>query len=173
MAANHPGTGNPNEPPHDEVDQLTSRRVVGSYGSYVEAQRAVDYLSDERFPVEYVAIVGEGLRYVERVTGRRGMGRAALQGAASGAIIGALIGFLFGVFSIVEPLVSGLILALWGLVFGTILGAVMGGIGHALTGGRRDFSSVNALEAERYDVVVDTAHAEQAQQLLGRMPTKR
>ena len=48
-----------------------SRRVVvASYESYPEAQRAVDYLSDRRFPVERVAIVADDLRFVEQVTGR-------------------------------------------------------------------------------------------------------
>ena len=36
------------------------QRVVASYGNYAEAQRAVDYLSDNSFPVEKVTIVGRG-----------------------------------------------------------------------------------------------------------------
>src|SRR5271155_5086837 len=43
---------------------------VGSYPTYAEAQRAVDYLSDQQFPVEQVTIVGVDLMQVERVTGR-------------------------------------------------------------------------------------------------------
>jgi hypothetical protein len=34
------------------------RRVVASYSSYRDAERAVDFLSDRRFPVQRVAIVG-------------------------------------------------------------------------------------------------------------------
>ena len=48
----------------------TLRRLVGSYERYDDAQRAVDTLSDRRFPVERVTIVGSDLRLVERVTGR-------------------------------------------------------------------------------------------------------
>ena len=174
MAAHDPGSDHRELSPDDiSVDRSAGRRVIGSYSTYAEAQRAVDYLSDERFPVEHVSIVGEGLRYVERVTGRRGIAKAAAQGAGSGAVIGALIGFLFGVFSIVDPLTSGLILAFWGLVFGAVLGAILGAIGHAMTGGRRDFSSVNAFEAQRYEVVVDARYAEDAQQLFERMPAGR
>jgi hypothetical protein len=44
--------------------------TVASYGSYEEAQAAVDRLSDERFPLENLDIVGSRLRSVERVTGR-------------------------------------------------------------------------------------------------------
>ena len=55
-----------------------SRQTVASYDTYAEAQRAVDYLSDEKFSVEHVAIVAEGLRFVEQVTGRLNWGRALL-----------------------------------------------------------------------------------------------
>jgi len=89
------------------------RRVVDSYGSYAEAQRAVDYLSDEGFPVERISIVGEDLRFVEQVTGRIGYGQAALQGAGSGAVIGAFFGFFLGLLSLIDPLVSALVVALY------------------------------------------------------------
>ncbi len=59
--------------------------TIGRYGTYSEAQRAVDFLSDEHFPVQNVTIVGTGLQMVERVTGRLTYGRAAGAGAASGA----------------------------------------------------------------------------------------
>ena len=39
---------------------------IGSYPTYVEAQRAVDYLSDQQFPVQQVTIVGVDLMQVER-----------------------------------------------------------------------------------------------------------
>ena len=35
---------------------------VGSYEGYEQAQAAVDYLSDEEFPVENVTIIGTDLR---------------------------------------------------------------------------------------------------------------
>ncbi|MDP8950798.1 MAG: glycine zipper family protein [Actinomycetota bacterium] len=149
------------------------RRVVDSYGSYAEAQRAVDYLSDEGFPVERVSIVGEDLRFVEQVTGRVGYGQAALQGATSGAVIGAFFGFFLGLLSLIDPLVSALVVALYGLIFGAILGAILGLIAHALSGGQRDFSSVGGMEAGRYNVMADEEVAEEASRLLaqhGREP---
>jgi uncharacterized protein YqgC (DUF456 family) len=88
--------------------------VIASYGSYAEDQRAVDYLSGEGFPVEWVAIVAENLRFVEQVTGRKGYGQAALQGASSGALIGTFFGLFLGLFSLVDPLVSALVLVLYG-----------------------------------------------------------
>ena len=42
---------------------------IGSYPTYAEAQRAVDHLSDQEFPVQQVTIVGVDLMQVERVTG--------------------------------------------------------------------------------------------------------
>jgi heat induced stress protein YflT len=140
--------------------------VLGSYATYEEAERAVDYLADKGFPVERTAISGRGLSSYEQVTGRLTTGRAALQGALSGAVIGALLGWLFGVFSWVSPLISGLLLALYGLVIGAVLGAVFGALGHAMLGGRRDFSSVPGVRAEAYEVLVDAEFAAQAAQLL-------
>ena len=146
------------------------RRVaVASYDSYAEAQRAVDHLSDERFPVERVSIVAEDLRFVEQVTGRRGYGQAVLGGAASGAVVGAFFGFFLGLLSIFDPVVSALILALYGLIFGVILGAILGLVSHALTGGQRDFSSVAGMEAGRYNVMADDEVAEEASRLLAEL----
>jgi hypothetical protein len=152
---------NPDEGPAD-AGQL----AVGSYESYAEAERAVDYLSDQGFPVEHTAIVGRGLRSVERVTGRLTMWGAAGQSAVSGAVLGALFGWIFGLFDWVNPLIGGLLLALYGALFGAIVGALIGLIAHAVTGGRRDFSSVAGIEAERYDLFVDAEHAAQAGDLL-------
>lgn len=148
------------------------RRAVASYGNYQEAQRAVDYLSDQKFPVERVAIVGEGLRLVEQVTGRLDIGRAALSGAGSGAITGAVIGFIFGLFNWITPIISGLALALAGLILGAIIGLIFGLIAYALSGGRRDFTSVSGMQAERYNVTVDEEVAAEADRLLAGLPVR-
>ena len=155
--------------PHHPTTRRTARRVIASYDSYAEAQRTVDHLSDEGFPVERVSIVAEDLRFVEQVTGRRGYGQAALEGAGSGAVIGAFFGFFLGLFSLIDPLVSALLVALYGLVFGAIVGAIMGLVFHALSGGRRDFSSVGGIEAGRYDVMVDEEVAEEASRLIAEL----
>jgi len=106
------------------------------------------------------------LRFEERITGRKGYGRAALEGLGAGALPGALIGFVFGLFSLIDPLVSGLLLAFYGLSFGAVLGAIIGLISHTLSGGRRDFSSVGSMRADSYDVVTDDEVAEEASRLL-------
>jgi hypothetical protein len=140
--------------PEDAVRPTVS---VATYTDYASAQRAVDYLSDNEFPVEHTAIVGTDLRLVENVLGRLTIWRAALAGAASGAWFGLFIGLLFGLFSTSSWV--GVILA--GLLIGAFWGAVFGGVAHALTGGRRDFTSASSLQASQYAIMVDAAHSDQ------------
>lgn len=134
----------------------TARHEVQSYRDYADAQRAVDALADRQFPVERLTIVAEGLRFVETITGRRGYGEAAFGGLTSGGLIGALFGFIFGLFSLVDPLVSGVALAVYGLLFGAAIGLVLGLISHWLSAGRRDFSSVGSVQADRYAVLAES-----------------
>ena len=84
----------------------------------------------------------------------------------SGAVLGALFGWLFGLFDWVNPLIAGLLLALYGAIFGAVLGGLLGLLAHAMTGGRRDFSSVAGMRADSYDVLVDAEVADGAAQLL-------
>jgi hypothetical protein len=96
--------------------------TIATYPDYLSAQRAVDFLSDNDFPVAQTAIVGTDLRLVEQVPGR---------------------------------------LTIWGAVFGAVA--------HAMTGGRRDFTSRSSLAAGQYAITVDAEVADQARQLLTRM----
>jgi hypothetical protein len=146
-----------------------ARRVVASYPSYQEAERAVDYLSDNDFPVDRVSIVGRDLEYVEQVAGRMTYARAALNGALSGALVGLLVGWLFAVFNWFDAVIGWGWLILDGLWFGALVGALFGLLAHALTGGRRDFASVGAIRANRYELLVDEPVASQAEQLMNRM----
>ena len=149
--------------------QVLARRTVASYRSYADAVRAIDYLSDRKFPVHRTAIVGEGITFVEQVTGRMGYGHAALNGAVSAAVTGALFGFIFGLFDWITPVLSSLTLALYGLMYGAIVGAVFGLLVHAMSGGRRDFTSASGIRAERYCVGVDQEVANEAAQILQSM----
>ncbi|KXK58959.1 hypothetical protein AWW66_26825 [Micromonospora rosaria] len=139
--------------------------TIGTYPDYPSAQRLVDFLADNRFPVEHTAIVGTNLTLVETVLGRLTTARAALLGAGTGAWFGLFIGLLFGIFTVGNWL--AVILA--GLVIGAIWGAVFGAIAHAMSGGRRDFTSASSLRAAQYAVTVDAQVADQARQLLGRL----
>jgi hypothetical protein len=139
---------------------------VGSYDSYEQAQAAVDYLSDEKFAVENVTIIGSDLRMVEKVLGRLTWGRAIGAGAASGAWWGLFVGLLLGIFAPDGSSWVGSLLT--GLVIGLVFGAVFGAMGYAATRGRRDFTSTSQIVAGRYDVMCNPAHAEDARALLAR-----
>ena len=146
--------------------------VVASYSLYADATRAVEFLADQRFPVEHVAIVAGGLRFVERVTGRIGYAGAALRGVASGAMTGAFIGFVLGLFSVVAPLRSALGLLVWGLALGAVFGAVTAALWHALTGAR-ELESHAGFQADHFDVVATPAMADRARGILARFPAPR
>jgi hypothetical protein len=139
---------------------------VGSYDGYEQAQAAVDFLSDEQFPVENVTIIGSDLRMVEKVTGRLTRGRAIAAGAAGGAWWGLFVGLLLGIFSTSGAGWVGSLLL--GLAIGLVFGAIFGGTGYAATRGRRDFTSTSQIVAGRYDVLCDPAHAEDARARLAR-----
>jgi hypothetical protein len=144
------------------------RRVVASFDSYADAERAVDHLADDKFPVEHVTIVGRDLSLVEQVVGRMTYARAALQAALSGALVGLLIGWLFALFDWFDPVVARGWLILDGLWFGALVGALYGLLAHAMTGGRRDFASIGTMQAARYDILVDEDVADEASRLLAR-----
>ncbi len=143
-----------------------AREVVASFTAYADAVRAVDTLSDRGFPVERARIVAHDLRFVEQVTGRETTGRAMARAALSGLVFGALFGLLFGMLAWRDPVASGLILASYGALLGALVGAIVGAVGHRAAGGRRDFSSVGAMHAGGYDVMVDQSHCEEARRIL-------
>jgi hypothetical protein len=143
----------------------TTRRVIGSYPTYPEAQRVVERLADAKFPVEHVSIIGNDVRITEKVLGRLTVGRAALAGVATGVWVGLFIGVVFWIVSPWAPEAF-----LWGVLLGAIFGAAWGIAAHLVTRGTRDFASVSRLEAATYDVVVDESHYADAMRLLGSAP---
>jgi len=145
--------------------------VVRECGTYEEAQRAVDYLSDHEFEVSGIQIVGRDVQLVETVTGRMSYGRAAAGGMVAGAWFGLLIGMLLGLFANPDQNPSWISLLLLGLLWGAMFGIVYGLIAHAVTRGRRDFSSRSKLQAARYDVLCPAGVAARARQMLAEMPT--
>ena len=141
---------------------------VGSYDSYEQAQAAVDYLSDEKFAVENVTIIGTDLRMIETVTGRLSMGpggRARARPAAPGS--GLFVGLLLGIFA-----------ADGGAWLGSVLdrarrsawcsARVFGAVGYAASRGKRDFTSTSKIVAGRYDVMCAPPQAEQAREIVAR-----
>ncbi|QUB98203.1 general stress protein [Cellulosimicrobium cellulans] len=137
---------------------------VASYATYLEAQKAVDFLSDNKFAVELVTIVGTDLKMVERVTGRLTYGRVAIAGAASGAWFGLFVGLLLFMFSGQ----GGFVLTAVGI--GAGFGLLFSVLSYALTQGKRDFTSQSQIVASSYGILCAPERAGEARQLLGRMP---
>ena len=134
---------------------------VGSYPTYAEAQRAVDYLSEQDFPVHQMTIVGVDLMQVERVVGRLTWGKVLGGGALYGVWMGLFFGLLLGLFQEdwIGPLITGVVV---GAVFGLILAAVP----YGMQNGKRDFASTTEIVAGRYDVLCNPRNAEKARDLL-------
>lgn len=140
---------------------------LGTFQRYEEAQELVDRLSDAGFEVRRTAIVAEGLRLYEQVTGRLNWLRASGRGAVQGLVVGLFIAWLFAVFSLVAPAMGFLNVLLWGAGIGLVIGAILGLLSYAATGGRRDFTSVSGVQAATYTVLVEADFADQARQILG------
>lgn len=138
-------------------------RPIASYRDYLQAQRAVDYLSDEKFPVQHVSIVGTDLKMVERVTGRLTYGRVAVAGLFTGAYFGGFVGLLLGLFGESERFGATL---LFGVLIGAGFGIIFGVISFAATGGRRDFTSTSQIVAGEYAVWCADEHAGDATRVL-------
>ncbi|MET4225945.1 general stress protein [Oerskovia enterophila] len=152
----------PNSAP--KVPTPPSGEQIASYATYLEAQKAVDYLSDNKFAVEYVTIVGTDLRMVERVMGRLTYGRVALAGLASGAWFGLFVGLLLYMFNSG----GGLMLAAIGL--GAGFGLLFSVLSYSLTGGKRDFTSSSQIVASSYSLLCLAERAGDARRLLSQMP---
>ncbi len=142
---------------------------IAAFETYAEAQRAVDFLADSEFPVQKVTIVGTDLKMVERITGRRTYATAALQGAASGMWLGLFLGLMFMLLSPGADLVR---IFLPAVLIGAGFGMLWGVVGHALTGGRRDFSSTSQVMASRFAVLCLSESAAEARNLLATMPAE-
>lgn len=136
------------------------------YDNYADAQRAVDFLSDNDFPVENCMIVGTDLKEIERITGRLTAGRVALAGALSGLWLGLFVGLIFAMFG--EGSIPAMVLST--TVFGAVFGVVWTLVGYAATRGSRDFSSVKSVVATKYEVLVEHKHRAAAQEILAKLP---
>ncbi|MBD8078249.1 general stress protein [Cellulosimicrobium arenosum] len=137
---------------------------IASYATYLEAQKAVDYLSDSKFAVELVTIVGADLKMVERVMGRLTYGRVALAGALSGAWFGLFVGLLLYIFS------AGGAVVLTAIAIGAGFGLLFSVLSYALTQGRRDFTSSSQIVASSYAILCASERAGEARQLLSQLP---
>lgn len=150
--------------------ELNFPQSVGIYHTYADAQKAVDYLSDEKFEVQNLAIVGTELKSVERVLGRKTWANVIRQGAMSGISTGLLVGLVMMIFG--NP-ANYLIMLLVALAIGVGLGIAFAAGSYAMSGGNRDFTSVTQTVATKYEVLCEHKVAAQAREMLQKMPGAR
>ena len=141
------------------VFELQFPQSVGIYGSYADAQKAVDFLADQKFEVQNLAIVGTDLKSVERVLGRRNWGTVITQGMQSGVSTGLLVGLVVLIFT---SRLSILFLLLVAVSICVSLGIGFSAAAYAMSRGRRDFTSVTQTIATKYEVLCEHKVAAQA-----------
>ena len=150
----------------EESRSVPKGDTVGSYTSYLDAQKAVDYLADQQFPVQHVSIVGNDLKMVERVTGRLSYPRVALSGALSGMWFGLFVGVMLSFFTPAGGPFSIVTSVLMGAAFFMLFGIVT----YAAQRGKRDFTSTSQVVATNYDVIVALEASHEARRLLHQLP---
>ncbi len=150
--------------------ELEFPQSVGIFNSYADAQKAVDYLADEKFAVQNLAIVGTELKSVERVLGRRSWRTVLSSGVSSGVSTGLIVGIIMLIFT--RP-ASVLVLILSCLALGVAIGLAFAAAGYAMTRGKRDFTSVTQTVATKYEVLCEHKVAAQAREMLLQLPGAR
>ncbi|WP_259363173.1 general stress protein [Microbacterium esteraromaticum] len=137
--------------------------VIASTKDYEAAQKIVSKLIAGEVPARDIAIVGEGVRTVERVTGKLGYAAAARSGATNGVLIGLLLSaiMLFGTPDAPISLFLGF------LLIGVALGMIMSLVTYSIVRRRRDFASMMQMLADHYEVRVQPASLVKARGVVG------
>ncbi|WP_239526288.1 general stress protein [Microbacterium sp. B35-30] len=138
-------------------------QAVASFPTYEAAQKAVSSLIAADIPARDIAIVGQGLRSIERITGRLGYASAA----RSGAVNGLLLGLLFSAILVIgSPSVP--IQAFVGVLFvGIAIGMLLSIVTYSFVRRRRDYASVMQVVADHYEITVTDKSMYRARQVLG------
>lgn len=154
------------------IFELEFPKSVQVFDTYAEAQQAVDFLADQKFEVKNLCIVGTNLKSVERVLGRKSWGTVVANSAMSGVGTGLLLGFILLLFvpSVVQ---GGLVLLLVAVLMAVVISIIFGVIGYAMSGGRRDFTSVTQTIATQYELLCEHKLVQQAKELLATRPGAR
>ena len=147
--------------------QLEFPQSLAVYDDYAAAQKAVDFLADNKFPVEQCMIVGTDLKRIERITGRLTTARVAARRRALRCLARPVRRADLRVLHRGARLV---IVVSDGRSSARVFGLIWALVGYAATRGQRDFSSVTQVVATRYEVLVEHKVAAQARELLAQLP---
>ncbi len=149
---------------------LPRGELLGRYNTYLDAQKVVDYLADNDFPVANLTIVGNDLKSVERVTAKLSYPKVAAAGAAQGAMFGVFVGLVLTIFS---PGSNALAQILSSVGIGMAIWMLVGVVSYSFRRGKRDFASQSQVLATSYDVVVSFSHAHAARAMAAKLPMSR
>ncbi|MFJ4039227.1 general stress protein [Microbacterium sp. NPDC090007] len=152
MFAQRPGAG------RDEVGEK-----IASFPTYEQAQKAVSSLIAAEVPARDIAIVGSGLRSIERITGKLGYATAARSGALNGLMLGLLFAFIFVLGTPTAQIAAFIGVLLVGMALGMLLSLGT----YSIVRRRRDFASVMQVAADHYDVCVAATSVHTARGVLG------
>ncbi len=145
------------------ADSADTGEIVASMRDYESAQKTVSKLIAAEVPARDIAIIGQSVRTVERITGRLGYAAAARSGAINGVLIGL---FLSAILVLGNPDVP--IQLFVGFVFiGVAVGMLLSLVTYAIVRRRRDFASVTQFAADHYEVTVLPGSLAKARQALG------
>ena len=145
------------------VNGTETGEMVASTRDYESAQKTVSKLIAGEVPARDIAIVGQSVRTIERVTGKLGYAAAARSGAINGVLLGL---FLSAILVLGNPEVP--IQLFVGFVFvGVALGMLLSLVTYAIVRRRRDFASVTQFAADHYEVTVLPTSLSKARQVLG------
>lgn len=158
MFAQRPGAG------RDEVGEK-----VASFPTYEQAQKTVSSLIAGEVPARDIAIVGSGLRSIERITGKLGYATAARSGALNGLMLGLLFAFIFVLGTPTVQISAFIGVLLVGMALGMLLSLGT----YSIVRRRRDFASVMQVAADHYDVCVAANSVHKARGIVGPTGTQR
>lgn len=145
------------------VNSTDTGEVVASMRDYEAAQKAVSALIAGEVPARDIAIVGQSIRTIERVTGKLGYATAARSGAINGVLIGL---FLSAILVIGQPEVP-IQLFVGFVLIGVAIGMILSLLTFSIVRRRRDFASVTQFAADHYEITVLPSSLVKARQVLG------
>lgn len=141
--------------------------TVASVREYEAAQKTVSKLIAGEVPARDIAIVGQGVRTIERVTGRLGYAAAARSGAINGVLIGLLLAAILVIGTPEAPMQLFV-----GVVFiGVAIGMLLSLVTYTIVRRRRDFASVTQMAADHYEITVLPASLAKAREVVGETRT--
>ena len=139
--------------------------IIAKFETYEAAVEHVEKLLSGDFPVRQIAIVGRGVRTVERIRGRFGYPRIALSGALNGSLIG-LVWHTFTSSATDAGSYASTLITFAGI------GAMANLLRFSLSRNKRTFSTQSSLIAETYEVQIPNDLKAQSEDALAKADSK-